>query len=62
MPIYRCIVSRRIADVAYAAGSDYEMSADLAQRYAAYFETEAAARAASPTVIAGTPSARGRRI
>jgi hypothetical protein len=38
MPTYRCTASRRIADNSYQAGLEYELEADVAQRYAGYFQ------------------------
>lgn len=37
MPTYRCTASRRIADTSYHAGQDYQLDAELVQRYAGYF-------------------------
>ncbi len=38
MPTYRCISSRRIADNSYQAGLEYQLDAELVQRYAGYFQ------------------------
>jgi hypothetical protein len=37
MPTYRCIVSRRIADTSYKAEQEYQLDAELVQRYPGYF-------------------------
>lgn len=37
MPTYRCTASRRIADTSYQAGHEYQLDAELVQRYAGYF-------------------------
>jgi len=38
MPKYLCTISRRIADNSYQAGLEYELAADVVQRYAGYFK------------------------
>lgn len=78
MPRYRCTASRRIADSSYEAGIEYDLAAELVQRYPAYFQVvyQAAQEAATPPVepeagdgaaspIEGAESApkrRGRRF
>lgn len=38
MAKYRCTTSRQIADAHFYAGMEYELSPELVQRYASYFE------------------------